>query len=275
MPELPEVETIVRGLSREIRGRTVAGVEVRFRSVVRGSPDLFSSALAGARVEAVDRHGKSILIRLARSGAPLQTVRVHLGMTGQLLLTPTSAPLLSHTHVIFRFEGDARDLRFRDMRRFGWMELLAAPAPPRLGPDAWAAPPEIIYQTLRARRGMLKHALLNQSVVAGLGNIYVDEALFLCRLHPRRELSSLSSLKLRELCGAIRDVLRASIDVGGTSFRNYVDTAGARGGFKGRLRIYGRTGHPCSCGRRVRRIVVAGRGTHICSRCQPAPRGRR
>lgn len=271
MPELPEVETIVRGLNRGLPGRRVLSLDLRFPGIVRGSVEGFRSALAGARVDKIDRHGKSILLRPSDEKGSRPTVRFHLGMTGQLLLVRADAPVASHTHLVLRFDEE-RELRFRDMRRFGWVEVLEAARPLRLGPDAWTTDIDGLFQALRGRRGMLKHALLNQAIVAGLGNIYVDEALHRCGLHPRRELSGLPAARLRALCGAIRAVLGESIAVGGTSFRNYVDTEGSRGGFKGRLRIYGRAGLPCACGGLIRRMVVAGRGTHVCPRCQRPPR---
>ena len=275
MPELPEVETIVRGLDREIGGRLLVSAAVRTASIVRGDARAVE-ALAGRTVQRITRHGKSVFIDFA-GGKPstVVTLRVHLGMTGQLLFEPPGFPAARHTHALFSFEGNPRELRYRDMRRFGCLELVTDATRPDLGPDAWLSDPETIFSALRARGGMAKAVLLNQAIVAGLGNIYVDEALFRSGVHPRMPLNRLSPDKLRALCDAIRLVLAESIELGGTSFRNYVDTEGGRGGFKGRLRVYGKDGERCRCGDIIRRSVVAGRGTHFCPSCQPLRPARR
>ncbi len=273
MPELPEVETIVRGLDREITGRRLASVEVHTPSVVRGSAKALEK-LAGRSVKKISRHGKSVFIDLEGVSPAVVTLRVHLGMTGQLLFEKKSLTPARHTHAIFRFAGNPRELRFRDMRRFGCLELVTDSTKPNLGPDAWLSPPELIFETLRGRAGMAKAALLDQRLLAGLGNIYVDEALFRSGIHPRTPLGRLPLPKLRALCDAIRLVLAESIELGGTSFRNYVDIEGGRGGFKGRLRVYGKHGSRCRCGAVILRTVVAGRGTHFCPSCQPRPRSR-
>jgi len=268
MPELPEVETIVRGLKPEITGRRLTFVAVHTPSVVRGDARAVEK-LRGRTVKTISRHGKSVFIELVSAGSPLATLRVHLGMTGQLLFETADVALARHTHVLFRFEGNPRELRFRDIRRFGCLELVTPKTRPNLGPDAWQSPPEVIFETLRGRAGMAKAALLDQTLLAGLGNIYVDEALFRSGIHPRTPLGRLPLPKLRALCDAIRLVLGESIELGGTSFRNYVDIEGGRGGFKGRLRVYGKHGSRCRCGDIIRRDVVAGRGTHFCPSCQP------
>jgi formamidopyrimidine-DNA glycosylase len=272
MPELPEVETIVRGLTREISGRRLVEAAVHTPSVVRG-PAKKIEALVGRTVKAIVRHGKSVFIEFtgAASSRP-ETLRVHLGMTGQLLFEPSATAPARHTHAIFRFDGNPRELRYRDMRRFGCLEIVTAGNRPNLGPDAWLSDPEKIFDTLRRRPGMAKAVLLNQAVIAGLGNIYVDEALFRSGIHPRSPLGGLGAPKIRALCDAIRLVLAESIELGGTSFRNYVDIEGGRGGFKGRLRVYGKHGSRCRCGDIIRRDVVAGRGTHFCPSCQPRRR---
>jgi formamidopyrimidine-DNA glycosylase len=225
-------------------------------------------ALAGRAVSSIERHGKSLLLRLTDASSPEALLRIHLGMTGQLVFEEPEQPAAKHTHLIFRFDGLKPDLRYRDIRRFGRIELLKSARAQR-APDAWADSADAVFAALRKRAGMLKHALLNQHVVAGLGNIYVDESLYRAKLHPKKDLKSLSDVKLRELCSCIRDVLKDSLDVGGTSFRNYVDTQGSRGGFKGRLRIYGKNGQPCGvCGHTIKKAVIAGRGTHFCPGCQ-------
>jgi formamidopyrimidine-DNA glycosylase len=191
-------------------------------------------------------------------------------MTGQLLFSKPQDPIELHTHVVFSFDNADIELRYRDIRRFGRIKILTE-MKRFTAPDAWAAPVEEIYGRLRKKYGMLKHVLLNQAVVAGLGNIYVDETLFRSKLHPRKTFEKITNEKLRELCAHMRDVLKQSIDLGGTSFRNYVDTQGGRGGFRGDLLVYGKQGTPCpSCKTTIKKSVVAGRGTHYCPRCQRA-----
>lgn len=274
VPELPEVETIVRGLDREIKGRRLEFAAVHTPSIVRGDSHLVE-ALAGRRLRKIERHGKSVFLHFdGVSKSPASTLRVHLGMTGQLVFEPRSLDPARHTHAIFRFQGKAHELRFRDIRRFGCLEMMTGANRPKLGPDAWLASPDEIFRALSACSGMAKSSLLDQSVIAGLGNIYVDEALFRSGIHPRSPLGRLGAPKLRALVDAIRLVLAESIELGGTSIQNYVDTDGIRGGFDGRLRVYGRHGSRCRCGDTIRRDVVAGRGTHFCPSCQPAPRKR-
>lgn len=272
MPELPEVETVVRGLAGRILSRRIVEARVLDARMLRSDPVAFVAAVSDRRVAAIRRHGKAVFIRLDHAEKPANVLLVHLGMTGQLVFEAAAAPLAKHTHLVFRFEGMKEDLRYRDARRFGRIKILDAETALST-PDAWLATDAEIFAALRRRTGMLKHVLLNQGVIAGLGNIYVDESLHLARLHPKKNLSSVTDARLHELCAAIRAVLGASLKLGGTSFRNYVDTQGGRGGFKGRLRVYGKQGTPCLvCGQTIRRVVVATRGTHFCPTCQPAPR---
>lgn len=265
MPELPEVETVARGLKEKILGRRIESVELPGPLVVRGNPKQFCLGLQGQSVASILRHGKFLFLQLQPSET---TLKIHLGMTGQLLFEAPSQAKIKHTHVIFKFSGLDDELRYRDIRRFGFLELLKK-IDTNLGPDAWDSTDEVVFDSLRKKSGMLKHVLLNQSVIAGLGNIYVDESLFLSKLHPRKTLESLKPEKLKELCASIRQVLKESIVLGGTSFRNYLDTKGGRGGFKGRLNVYGKTGQPCpTCGNSIKRILVAGRSSHVCVKCQ-------
>ncbi len=272
MPELPEVETVLRGLKSQLVGRRFKCVQVRGSLVIKGDPSFFSRRLTGARVQNVERHGKAVFLSCLSPAAEVpQVLKIHLGMTGQLVFEPASRPLEKHTHVIFQIEGCGEELRYRDIRKFGRLELLASGLSRPLHPDAWLASEAQLFSALRQKRGMAKHALLNQNTVAGLGNIYVDECLHRAAIHPRRNLARLTPKALATLCRAIREILTESISQGGTSFRNYVNTQGGRGGYKSRLQVYGRAGKPCSCGARIRRAVVAGRGTHYCPRCQRPP----
>jgi formamidopyrimidine-DNA glycosylase len=192
-------------------------------------------------------------------------------MTGQMLIKSEADPIEKHTHIVFRFSDDGKELRYRDIRRFGFMEILLDDFKSDV-PDAWISSPRELLLSIQSIKGYLKHGLLNQKHVAGLGNIYVDEALFKAKLHPRRTGESLKLNQWQNLATSIRGVLAKSIKVGGTSFQNYVDVYGGRGGFKSRLHVYGKTGSPCSCGTKIKKIVVAGRGTHFCPHCQPSPR---
>jgi len=267
MPELPEVQTIVTALARRLVGRTIREVLVLKAEMLRKQALTFAGHLNGRRIKAVERHGKSIFVEFETESERSSRLRIHLGMTGQILFLSPGDPPAKHTHVILKFDDPSLAVHYRDIRRFGRLEVIEASSFSPV-PDAWRASKEVLYARLRSKRGMVKHALLNQHVVAGLGNIYVDESLYRSKIHPKQDLADLSSERLHALCLAIHDVLAESIELGGTSFRNYVDTAGGRGGFKGRLQVYGKEGSICSCGARIRKIVAAGRGTHFCPRCQ-------
>jgi formamidopyrimidine-DNA glycosylase len=275
MPELPEVETIARGLKSNLIGRFITTIELPGRAVFEERPTDFRRRLEKRQVESIDRHGKALFFTLKAVDAPAEDrvfLKVHLGMTGQLLWEPSQAPVQTHTHVVFHL-NDGQDLRYRDIRRFGYLEIVDETKLGSSVPDAWLADSSVVFQALRKKKGFIKHALLNQHVIAGLGNIYVDEALYKSKIHPLRKMEDLSTEKIEELCLSIRNVLKRSIDVGGTSFRNYVDINGSRGGFKSRLFVYGREGNKCLiCNATIQKKVIAGRGTHFCPRCQRPPR---
>jgi formamidopyrimidine-DNA glycosylase len=258
LPELPEVETIVRGLAPRIAGRRIQSVELRQPRVLINDV----GAAAGTCIVRVRRWGKHIIIDLDRGH-----LIIHLGMTGQLLL---DAPAGGHTHAVFLLDR-GMTLVFNDIRQFGRLEL-AERLPTRLerlGPEPLALSETDFVARLRARRAMLKPLLLNQEFLRGLGNIYADEALFRARLHPRALASRLRQARAGRLYRAIVEVLTESIRHGGTSISDYVGSDGRRGGFQNRLRVYGRAGEPCRvCGAAIRRIVLASRGTHFCPRCQ-------
>ena len=258
MPELPEVETIVRELAPRIVGRHILSVEVLHALIVRYSKVSLPERLPGRRIEQVLRHGKFILIQLDEGW-----LTIHLGMTGQLLLDGAVGP---HTRAIFRL--DDATLVYDDIRMFGSLEWSAEQArTARLGPDALAAPP--ISADLLRRRAPVKAVLLNQSVFSGVGNIYADEALFRAGIDPRRRADRVSRERAERLIGIVREVLTEAVEHRGSSVSDYVDTDGRRGSFQERHRVYGREGMPClRCGTLIRRIVVAQRGTHFCPACQ-------
>ncbi|HET9783867.1 MAG TPA: bifunctional DNA-formamidopyrimidine glycosylase/DNA-(apurinic or apyrimidinic site) lyase [Terriglobales bacterium] len=272
MPELPEVETVARGLRAALPGRKLLEADLRRASIFRGDAGLLTR-LAGAEVGAIRRGGKYLVIELSQRRRGWQLL-FHLGMTGQLLIQPPGAPELAHTHAVLTFSG-GRTLHFRDPRRFGRMALAAAPAgggfAPELGVASGAEPLEIaaagFADLLQRRNAPIKSALLNQKLLRGLGNIYADESLFRAGIHPRAR--HVSRARLERLHGEVRAVLEEAIRAGGSSISDYVASDGAPGWFHLRHRVYGRTGEPClACGAPIRRVVLAGRSAHFCAHCQ-------
>ncbi len=263
MPELPEVETVVRALAPRLAGRTIRSASFTSRLVVREEFAALSSLLAARRILHVERRGKFIAMRLDRG-----TLTVHLGMTGKLLL---DRPAGAHTRALFTLD-DGR-LVYDDARQFGRIEY-GDPEPARLGelgPDALTATQACFAALLRRHRTRIKALLLDQRILAGLGNIYVDEALFAARIHPLARAARLSGRRAGELHYAIVDVLTRAIAAGGSSISDYVDPSGQRGAYQLEHRVYGLAGEPCRvCGHAIRRIVIGQRGTHYCPRCQRA-----
>lgn len=282
MPELPEVETVRRGLARTVVGRRIDAVEVGgWRTVRRTSPDALIQGLTGATIVAVGRRGKYLLADLD-NGTQLM---VHLRMSGRLLLALPSSPRPSHSHVVASLAAGrgrlAEELRFVDPRTFGEVVVFApeqrdalVPELARLGPDPLVdgLSRADLRGLLAGRRRQLKALLLDQAVIAGLGNIYSDEILHAARLGPWRRADTLSSAQVARLHQALHDVLAAAVADGGSSLRDaqYVDLAGRLGSYQLRHRVVDREGEWCrSCGRaRVRRAVAAGRSTYWCPRCQ-------
>jgi formamidopyrimidine-DNA glycosylase len=270
MPELPEVEVIARGLDAWLPGQIIQAVAVFWpRSVACPAPESFAGRLAGRRIGPVGRRGKFVHISLD-DGAHLF---VHLRMTGTLCRTPAEEPLTPYVRAQFRLAGPC-DLRFADTRKFGRLYLAHDPrqvvgdlGPEPLGEDFTA---EWLTEALAGRRTRLKPLLLDQRFIAGLGNIYVDESLYLAGLHPLRPADSLEPADGRRLHAAIQEVLRDAIARRGTTLRSYRDAEGDHGENQGFLRAYGRTGLPCRrCGRPIERIIVGQRSTHFCPDCQP------
>jgi len=277
MPELPEVETVARGLREHALGKCFESVEVRHPAVIVGPPDAFAQSLGGRRIEAVERKGKVLFVELARDGEPPRYLVVRLGMTGQLTIQRREAALEPHTHLRIALVGGEKELRFRDVRRFGNLRCLAREELDKflakLGPDAERATVDEFLAAMRGRRGALKSWLMNQQALAGLGNIYADEALFDARLHPLAEAGRVSRAKALALYRAVRKILARAVERQGTSFRDYLDIEGRPGRFRIRLKVYQRTGEPCRrCGSAIRRVVITGRSSHFCPRCQPRPR---
>lgn len=259
MPELPEVETIVRGLAPRLAGRRILSAEFRCARIIRGAPE----RIAGKKISGVRRHGKFILIDFSDATASLG---IHLGMTGKLLLDAELGP---HSHAIITLDKGL--LIYDDIRQFGRIELSDqfAGRMERLGPDPLNIGAEAFVARLRARKSMVKPLLLNQSFLRGMGNIYTDEALHRAGVHPRALASRLRRDRAIRLHAAIEEVLLESINSGGSSVSDYVDSDGRRGSFQLKHRVYGKEGEPCpSCSTAIRRILVAQRGTHFCPKCQ-------
>lgn len=261
MPELPEVETVVRTLRPAVIGRRILNAEFRQLRVLRGAPLAMVKSLTGRRIEAVERYGKFIAIRLDRG-----YLVVHLGMTGKLLI---DAPQTKWTHAIFTL--DRGTLHYDDQRQFGRIEY-GAELPERvaaLGPEPLEISLADFATRLKSRRSPVKAVLLNQSVVRGVGNIYADEALFRAGVHPKRAADSLGKARVERVYNAMREVLAEAIESRGSSVSNYVDAEGRKGSFQLAHRVYRRTGKPCTkCGAEIKRILVAQRGTHFCPKCQ-------
>lgn len=278
MPELPEVETVLRGLRERALGRRVTKVEVLSPLVLVGSQDEFAAAVRGRSIEGVRRKGKALAIELrAQNGEAPRYILLRLGMTGQFVLAHPAAPLQPHTHLRLELDGGGQELRYRDPRRFGRVRCCTREKLDEifdhLGPDAREITEEQFYQTLKGRRGAIKSWLMNQQLLSGLGNIYADEALFVARVHPQTQAGRLSPLAARRLHGAVKKVLDHAVNLQGTSFRDYIDIEGRPGNYRSRLRVYQRTGEPCRrCKRPIRRIILSGRSSHFCPHCQPRPR---
>lgn len=274
MPELPEVETVARGLRASLVGSTIIGVEVRWpRSVISPDPPMFACRLTNQTVTDVGRRGKWMVIVL--SGG--DTLLVHLRMSGRLVLESGECLNDRHLRVLF-FLDDGRWLCFHDPRKFGRMVLTADPAEVLgdLGPEPLAG--DFTASRLRGmlahRRGRIKPLLLNQRFLAGLGNIYTDEALWRACVHPLRRADTLSPAEVQQLHRAIRSVLRAAITAGGTTLPDgtWQQVDGRPGEFASRLAVYGRVERPCPrCGTTIERIRVSQRGTYFCPHCQPSP----
>jgi len=274
MPELPEVETVVRGLRPRLVGRRLRRLRLYQPLVVKSSLGRFRRALAGARVAGVSRRGKYILLELHPADGRRRCFWVvHLGMTGQLYACRPGAPLLKHTHVVASLSsGD--QLRFRDPRRFGRMLLLAEKDLPdyfaALGPEPFRINLARFARLCAGRTAPVKNLLLNQNWLRGLGNIYSSEALFVAGVHPARPAGALGAAELKRLFRALRQVLREAIAGQGTTVSDYRTGEGLPGGYQNSLRVYDREGEPCPrCGTPIERLVLAGRSAHFCPQCQP------
>ena len=279
MPELPEVETVANGVNERIRGERIDSAWFsRYKEPFKTDPEVMAEALVGRRIDRVHRVGKHIVFDLGagkkgRSTA-LQWI-VHLGMTGRLLVSAAEVPVPGHTHAILQLSS-GRELRFVDARRFGRLALHAGGSGKDAsgsfhgpGSEPLSITSEDFIALFRGRRLSIKAALLNQSLLHGVGNIYADESLFRAGIRPTKRAGRLSRQQLLALHTAIQEVLSKAIELGGSSVSDYVDADGVAGFFQLEHRVYMRTGEPCLvCGRAILRTIVAGRGTHYCSHCQ-------
>jgi formamidopyrimidine-DNA glycosylase len=274
VPELPEVETTRRDLEARLIGRTVTAVCFDFEGVIPTrvlGPIEFADALVGRRFERLDRRGKYLIAHLAGGGVLV----LHRRMTGNLVARQPSDPPDAFTRAVIHLD-DGSELRWTDQRRFGTWNLADTPeeAMPGLGPepldDAWTA--ANLAEALAGRSAPIKAILLDQRRVAGLGNIYADEALHMAGIHPERPAGTLTEADITRLHGAIREVLSRAIELQGSSAQHHVGGYGQRGTMQEEWRVFRRTGEPCpTCGTPIVKIRAAGRGTHFCPTCQPAP----
>ncbi|MGB8013024.1 MAG: bifunctional DNA-formamidopyrimidine glycosylase/DNA-(apurinic or apyrimidinic site) lyase [Terriglobales bacterium] len=290
MPELPEVETIARGLDKRVAGDTVESVWIGSRKQPLKSPAAaIAATLEGSRIVRVHRAGKHIVFDLegaARHKKDKRGVRdktrqsasqpsaqwiVHLGMTGRLVVSEPAAEITKHTHLIARL-ASGRELRFIDPRMFGKLSVHALSESGGFDPggvEPLEVSEERFIALFRGRKTPIKSALLNQKLLRGVGNIYADESLFRAGLRPLRRASTITGPQLARLHAAVQEVLGEAIALGGSSISDYVDADGEEGFFQLQHRVYGREGEPCLvCGTRIRRVVLAGRSSHYCTTCQ-------
>lgn len=302
MPELPEVETVARTLDAKARGRSIVSIWLGSKpEPFRSRPQAIADVLTGSTIERAHRVGKHVVVELVRHaegekkcgetkrGSATNSLGwrgqwlIHLGMTGQLLVCGSDTPLPPHTHAIAHLD-DGREIRFVDPRRFGRLSIIdlnepgndasgGDPMPTRRFAGSGQEPLEISALAFRGlfrnRRAPIKSALLNQKLLHGVGNIYADESLFRAGIRPRRQSGRLTAKDLERLRLALQDVLRSAIAAGGSSVSDYVNADGEPGFFQFEHKVYLRTGEPCLvCDEPIRRIVLGGRGTHFCRKCQ-------
>jgi len=285
MPELPEVETVARGLRRTIVGRRILSVRLGKTDFI-DDPSALEQHLPGRLIEAVERYGKFMLLRLSpvNSGSSVTNgdaapaaLLVHLGMTGQIAPNPVAQPCEKHTHACFLLDDD-RELRYTDARRFGRLAYLSeGPLAEELrafGADPLEVSAEEFVKRTRSRSARIKALLLDQSFLRGVGNIYADESLWRAKIHPARLGGSLKKAQAAVLHRVLREILEKAIVLRGSSISDFLDVDGQPGEYQRHHRAYGREGADCyRCGTVIRRAIVAGRSSYFCPKCQPAPPG--
>ena len=273
MPELPEVETIARGLDKRVRGDVIESVWLgSHREPLKSPAGEIASTLTRTRIAQVRRVGKHIVFDLepksSRNGKRKSQWIVHLGMTGRMLVCSPGDEVLKHTHAIASL-ASGRELRFVDPRRFGRLSVVTEQSFTGPGSEPLTISPEEFANLFRGRKTPIKAALLNQKLLHGVGNIYADESLFRAGIRPRRQAGRLKRIELDRLHSALQEVLHEAIRTGGSSVSDYVDADGREGFFQLQHNVYLRTGLPCRvCKTPIKRIVLGGRGTHFCPKCQ-------
>jgi formamidopyrimidine-DNA glycosylase len=271
MPELPEVETIAGGLKNTLVGRKIEDVKVVFPGIVKEDWRNFRRQVVQTKVIGVRRRGKFILIDLSNSN----TILIHLGMTGSCLFLRRSSPPNKHDHLRVTLSRSQKELRYNDQRKFGRIKSFSTSNQGsisdlrKLGPEPLEISATDFVDLLRKRKGRIKPALLNQQIIAGLGNIYADESLFEAGIHPQQRVDKMSPQKLKRLHQAIQRILKKAIKAGGSSIENYRDVNGEIGSFQLQHRVYGREGLPCKrCRAKIKRIKISQRSSYFCPRCQ-------
>lgn len=294
MPELPEVETVRRGLNQNILGKKITEIQILKPKLVRNDLGKFREILIGNSFENIDRIGKLLIFKLSNNSPLIRGLGglfllTHLKMTGQLIYQQGAKKVMGghydpysssefpnkHSHVIFDFGGKG-NLFYNDMRQFGYLEIVDKERLKEIRKKYGIEPGTKNYTwenfrgiLLKRHRMILKAFLLNQQIISGLGNIYVDEACFRSKIFPDRKVGSLSDKEAKLLFQNIREIIAEAIEMGGTTFRNYRDALGGKGNFTDKLQVYGRGKQDCLvCGEKIVKIKLAGRGTHFCPKCQ-------
>jgi formamidopyrimidine-DNA glycosylase len=273
MPELPEVETIARGLNKRVRDDAIDSVWLgKHREPLKSSAKEISSALTGTRIIGVRRVGKHIVFDLepkaSQNGSKTRQWIVHLGMTGRMLVSLPEEEIPKHTHAVASL-ASGRELRFVDPRRFGRLSVATKASFAGPGTEPLTISSDDFANLFRRRKTPIKAALLNQKLLHGVGNIYADESLFRAGIRPKRQAGRLTRAELDRLHAAVKEVLKEAIKLGGSSVSDYVDAEGREGFFQLQHRVYLRTGEPCLfCKTPIKRMVLGGRGTHYCPNCQ-------
>jgi formamidopyrimidine-DNA glycosylase len=288
MPELPEVETVARGLQQTIAGRRILSVALEKTDFI-DDPAALEEHLPGRKIERVERYGKFMLLRLSPEKVETQgalngsgaaaSLLVHLGMTGNLAPAPAAQPCEKHTHIRFLLD-DGRELRYTDPRRFGRVAFLPDASLfdelQRFGADPLQVSAEEFAARIRSRRARIKALLLDQSVLRGVGNIYADESLWRAKIHPAKLGARMTRGEAERLRRVLQEILRKAIVLRGSSISDFVDAEGQPGEYQRHHRAYRREGKKCyRCGALIRRVIVAGRSSYFCPRCQHAPKERR
>ena len=270
MPELPEVETIVRGLKKTVLGKKIKSIKLIPSRVLHSNLSFFKENLINRKIIGVKRRGKNIILLLSSGNLLL----IHLGMTGNLIYLKKPALLKKHDHLNMEF-SDKSQLRYNDPRKFGKFKLVKSSQIENiedlksLGPEPLEITENDFVRLVQTRRGRIKSTLLNQKFIAGIGNIYADEVLFEAKIHPEERACNISLNRLKKLHQAIQKILKKAIKSGGSSIDNYLDLEGRQGLFQLQHKAYGKKGKPCPrCGTKIKRIVVNQRSSYFCPKCQ-------